>query len=543
MSARRKARPLLINDPAGYMSFDPPITVETLRQQVASFEGTPVGAIFWCVGDRELYYYESKVGELYTEVEKGLERPPGGSLGWDTADVIAANQRQLTAEAGGPLTALVGLCREAGIDIFPSVRMNSHYKNGEARGDPSSPTYGRFRREHPELLIEHPGEVFPEDSVMFGIRTGLDYAHPEVREHYADVMTDLLERFDVDGLELDFFRHPAFFRPEEAYANRHLMTDLVRHARQKMSDVGTDRGRTLELAVRVPESLSDSARIGLDVAEWMSQGLVDIVVVGSGMIPFEAAIEEFLEAAQGTGIEVYGCIEGLRPTTDEYSRHVRDGLEMENGVLRAIASRFWQAGASGIYLFNVDSEPKEWKHLALNEIGGPAALEGLDKRFQMDRDDRNRLPSQSYHVYAFRYAVPPVQLPVTLAQTISGRTAVLRVRVDEDMEHGLRARSVLRLGLENYQPEDAVEVRLNRELLPQDSMKESYGAWGDLEWQWYANRADEHATGGVVECDVENPPLRQGENEVGVRLIRHTPSVADPVIVRYVEVDIRHSQA
>ena len=64
---------------------------------------------------------------------------------------------------------------EAGIDIFPSIRMNSHYKNGEARGDPSSPTYGRFRREHPELLIGCPGEVFPVDSVMFGIRTGLDF--------------------------------------------------------------------------------------------------------------------------------------------------------------------------------------------------------------------------------------------------------------------------------------------------------------------------------------------------------------------------------
>ena len=121
------------------------------------------------------------------------------------------NLQGLIAECGGPLTALVRLCREAEIPFFPRIRMNSHYVI-----DPSHPGYGRFRREQPHLLIGRLGEEFPEKSVEWGIRTGLDYAHPEVREHIRRIACEVFEHFDVDGVELDFMRHSAFFRMAEA---------------------------------------------------------------------------------------------------------------------------------------------------------------------------------------------------------------------------------------------------------------------------------------------------------------------------------------
>ena len=42
----------------------------------------------------------------------------------------------------------------------------------------------------------------------------------------ASIAVELVSRWDVDGIELDYMRHPAFFRIEEAYPNRYLMTDL-----------------------------------------------------------------------------------------------------------------------------------------------------------------------------------------------------------------------------------------------------------------------------------------------------------------------------
>ena len=58
----------------------------------------------------------------------------------------AENVKGLIDECGGPLTAMVDLCHKAGIDIFPSVRMNSHYE-----ADPSAPNAGAFETNIPRF--------------------------------------------------------------------------------------------------------------------------------------------------------------------------------------------------------------------------------------------------------------------------------------------------------------------------------------------------------------------------------------------------------
>ena len=39
----------------------------------------------------------------------------------------------------------------------------------------------------------------------------------------ADVILETIERFDVDGVELDFMRHPGYFKVEQAISNAYLM--------------------------------------------------------------------------------------------------------------------------------------------------------------------------------------------------------------------------------------------------------------------------------------------------------------------------------
>ena len=126
------------------------------------------------------------------------------------------------------------------------------------------------------------------------------------------IIFETFERFDVDGVEMDYMRHPGVFRSDEAYQNRYLMTDLIETVHNRLKEVGAERGRDLQLAVRVPPTLADSVRIGLDVESWIRDGLVDIVAVGGGFIPFETPIREFVEAAEGTGCQIYGCIEATR---------------------------------------------------------------------------------------------------------------------------------------------------------------------------------------------------------------------------------------
>ena len=259
--------------------------------------------------------------------------------------------------------------------------MNSHYDRSV-----TDDNIGTIRRDHPEYLIGRPGEEFVPNTTEWGIRTGLDYARPEVRSHVAALVIDLFERFDTDGVELDFMRHPAFFRVDEAYGSRHLITDMLLRIRARMDEVSASTGRDLEILVRVPPTLADSARIGLDVEKWIREEIVDTVAAGGGFIPLHAPIEEFVEAAKGTDCQILGPIESLRPATEEES-------------VKAIASRLYEGGASGLYLFNFWHKSADWKRRVLNVLTDPDQLSRATKQYEMEFMER--LTPNDLHAYAF----------------------------------------------------------------------------------------------------------------------------------------------
>ena len=517
MSTCKKPRRIISNDDGWILSeYEPPVTDLDLKaRMIDTYKNTQVGALLWCVGSPIVCSYETEVGEVYGE---GFTRFDSDAERWRVENI-----RHLIETQGGPLTALTKLCHESSMDIFPSVRMNSHYAT-----DVSGPSYGRIRRDHPELLIGRPGEILADGSLEWGIRTGLDYSHPEVRNHVAAMVEELIEKFNVNGVELDYMRHPAFFRVDEAYENRHYMTQMLRDIRRRMLEIGQTKGRDLELAVRVPPTLEDSARIGLDVKTWMADGLVDIVTVGGGFIPFEAKTEEFVEASKSNDCLVYGCIEHLRPAVDEQ-------------VIRAIATRFWNAGVAGIHLFNYFGKTAEWKRRILDQIADPTALSRLDKRYHMDNTDR--ITIRDLHDYSFRYAVPEVQLPIILPYNLSMRGIVLNLRIDDDIEtanaEGAIAQCILNLKLDYYRGEDELEIWLNGDLLSSGSSKVSFVPWTRLEWTEFPTRlAEVSHDGGIIEFSLEYPSLRQGDNDLEVRLIKRTVTQPNPIVIRDVEVII-----
>ena len=534
MASRPKSPPVICTDDAWFMiAAEPPLTMETIKEKMLSlYEGTPA-ALWWAIGDHEVYHHETRVGEIfgegYEEIDPTLYHSMhSGHPG--AAQMTFENIRHLMKSDGGPLTALVALCRQAGMEFFPRVRMNSHYPI-----DPSSPSYGRFRTENPELLIGRPDETIPEGTVESGIRTGLNYALPRVREYMCSIITELFERFDVDGVELDFMRHPAFFRTEEAFQNGYLMTDLVRSVRERMTEVGSSRGRTIRLGVRVPPTLADSRRVGVDVAEWIAEGLVDVVVVGGGFIPFETPVDEFVAAAQGTDTQVYGCIEALR--------------HIDEPAISALASSYWKGGASGVYLYSFFTMPADWNRRVLNQISDPKALERVDKRYWLDQTGPIT-PCGTFGC-AFRYASPSAQLPVTLRENFSGEGPVLRFQITDDLEaasaDGSLRKCTLLLKLDDLGPACHLDARLNGTALPWSSSHVSLDGWS----KWIRSPTAEHTIspsypveapqpGVVVEYDIGPPTLRQGQNQLEVHLVADRPGQAPPVVLDGVDVTVNY---
>ena len=48
-----------------------------------------------------------------------------------------------------------------------------------------------------------------------------------MREHILRVVREPAERYDIDGLDLDFMRWPVYFKSDEVKANTPLVTDFI----------------------------------------------------------------------------------------------------------------------------------------------------------------------------------------------------------------------------------------------------------------------------------------------------------------------------
>ncbi len=511
---------VLSNDDGWIMgTYGPPLTPDDMRDKmIAPYAGSPVDVFLWSIGGHEVYDYETKVGERfgdgYEDLDAGQQRK-------------AENLRQMIRAYGGPVTVISQLCHEAGMAFFPSIRMNEHYDMEEA-----APNYGRLRRDHPELCIGRPGESIPHGCLEWGIRTGLNYAFPEVRTHMSRIIFELIESFDIDGIELDFMRHPAFFRVPEAYQYRYLMTDFVHGVRTKLDEVSQEKGKPLNLAVRVPPTLADSKRIGLDVEVWMKAGLVDMLIAGGGFIPFEMPIRDWVETAAGTGCKIYGCFEGLRPLLNEKS-------------LRALALRYWEAGVDGIYFFNYYSMSNDWKRNVLNQLADPIVLRRLDKHYELDHSNRHQPTSQLG--YSFLNAIPAAQLPVQFNQTFYDRGIRLHLDIADDVEtavaDGALNRCVLGLSFEGLMIEGVFEICLNQTPIPWSTGDDASDNKTRMEyeqgWNQYPSRIQEVSIlGATIEFAVGSPPLKQGINELEIRQVNPQPIRGEPLVLKDVTVSI-----
>ena len=516
-----KTRRILCNDDGWIMNTPHPLTPEYMwDNMVGTYVGTPIDGFLWSVGGHDTYSYETDIGERFGEGYDNLD---------ETQQASVDNLRYLMENHGGPMEVISGLCRRAGLEFFPSVRMNEHYDMPE-----SAPQYSHLRRDNPEYLIGK-GEDIPSPTLEWGIRTGLDYAVPEVRSYMASIVVELVSRWDVDGIELDYMRHPAFFRIEEGYPNRYLMTDFISYIRQQMDEIGEAKGKALDLIVRVPPTLRDCARVGLDVETWIKEELVDIVIAGGGFIPFETPVDEFVEAAEGTNVEIYGCLEALRPNLNELS-------------MRAVAALYREQGVSSLYLFNYFKMPQEWKRETLGRLIDGDVLSRLDKRYEFDKRGRVRPTNQLG--FSFQNAIPLTQLPTALEPTVIGPSTLLTMSIADDLEgaktDGALGECTVGFRLENAGAGDRIKVSINGSVLDAGDARTSTGRWARTVYgrreghDLPARLTDDPEPGTALEWTVDAPPLKSGENEIAVWLTETDDGRSEPLILADVRVSVTY---
>ncbi|MBM4092563.1 MAG: hypothetical protein FJ276_24570, partial [Planctomycetes bacterium] len=247
-----------------------------------------------------------------------------------------------------PLTVLVEEGHKAGMDILASFRMNdTHDLYYSFKTPDAGVPLARFKREHPELLIK-------DDQGW--TKYCLDFAHDAVRERRFNQIAEVVERFDVDGIELDYMRNGFFFARGKERANAPLMTDLIRKLRGMLDEHGQKRGRRLCLVVHTPMTQEVALDCGLDVVDWIRKGLVDGVVADEGCTPFSVTPSDFVRAAKETGrCRVFSTLDlgfGLPDRPEPEKGCDCRGKPWTQAQLRGWAMTQREAGCDGLNFFN-----------------------------------------------------------------------------------------------------------------------------------------------------------------------------------------------
>jgi hypothetical protein len=429
---------------------------ELLSYRTAPLAGTHVDAIFYCTWSSGfgLFTHDTKVGQVFSTRE-GL---------------FARNfAPQMIAAGTDPLRVMVEFGRKHGIEVFWSFRLNDTHDGSGADYGPIMFRANRLKVEHPEWLIGT-----PQQKPKFGAWSAVDFTRAEIRDLAFRFAEEVCQRYDVDGIEIDFFRHPVFFKraalsgTECNDEERALMTDLISRIRRMTEVEGLRRGRPILLALRVPDSIAYARAIGLDLPRWLGDGLFDLLMPG-GYFRLEDHAGT-VALARKHGVKVYPSLDESR-VRDPDARKLRSST----AAYRARAYEAWSAGADGVYLFN-SFNPKDpiWR-----ELGSPALLAAAPRDHFASVLGQGAAAGGALPHAAFMQ-IPRLNpaSPLALKPGATQETTIdLGAAPAVDSSRGRPATEILRLQFNRAPAAGAIRVAVNGAAAPAGTMT---GAWLEL---------------------------------------------------------------
>lgn len=375
---RQSEWPLIIynDDTCSLRYLDPPHSDQSLEIPLQYLAETQVGALCWCLETDIAYSWPSKVMENYYDQLRDNAAP---------RNVMVTLHRQ----GIDYLPLLISRARELGIRFYGSFRMNDCHH----RSDPHGVLSSSFWRDHQAWRL---WEVTDARTYY---NTPLDYSYPQVRQRKLDSIHESIQWYNMDGVELDFCRDPYTFRPSQAWEKREILTDFLRRVRWDLDQAGKQRGRRLDLLLRVPFDQLKLQNAGMDVQAWLEEGLVDFLIMSSILNDYNQTLEPWQSRCREHGVGFYPSIEWEPAHNTVHNHNTSQTVEEIVARKRAASQNFLGQGAAGVYLFNYPCLLFEHKRTAdqfrqmtgiLNEIGRQQTLAGKAKEYTF----WNHLPLQ-----------------------------------------------------------------------------------------------------------------------------------------------------
>jgi len=475
---------------------------------MTALPGTQIDSVFICSGATTVLTHPSAVAESYADtLEKYADElgvNPGGP-NYDMWKFVVSSLRSLFAAGTDPIKLTLDYCRDRGIEVFYSYRVNDTH----ATYDFCAAERSTWMRENPQYMMstQEEGDKYAESDPK-RIWSALDFDIADVREYLLAILEDVVNRYDLDGIEIDYFRSPLFFRPNLEHkpataAQIDTLTGFQRRVREIAMCAETRRGRPMLVAARVPMTVRTCKHVGIDIEQWLKYDLLDLLPTGGGYVPFTMPTSELVELGHMYGVPVFPTISA----SGMQSRY--ECIEAWRGA----ASNAWFFGADGMYLFNhFPNQPSP----QFKELGDPVTLAKLDKLFAIDNSYWTSV--WGGHSQAIEHDhVLPVSVPGDGSEVIAG------LPVGDDIagstKNGSLAGLTMRVQLSTPAAVDTVRVRLNEHLVS-------------------ATARD--ADGGWLTFKPEPSWFKRGLNSISIGLTSPSVDGKSPTNVTAVEVEVKY---
>lgn len=285
-----------------------------------------------CAGTTFFLFYDSKIsGSPYSTFSK-------------YKDIVRDGDRRaytdfmhLYESKGAPVDIISGSNRSFG--LFLSYRMNSVLPN-DYRGFFNGSKYSEFK--HKRQLFNYKPSFY----------------YKSYRDYLKSIIIEGVNKYNPEGITLDFTRTPNFFGYE--LINNNAKSKIIT---EFLSQIRSSIPSNVKILIRFPFNYS---KYNLDVPTWISRNLVDYISPASLKYEEFFPIDRFLLMVGGTNVKLIPSItsntdgEDLDVETEKIYQNkglfgiYNEYLYIEDYLLRTFY--LYSKGCNGVLLFNTNAQ-------------------------------------------------------------------------------------------------------------------------------------------------------------------------------------------
>ena len=244
----------------------------------------------------------------------------------------------------------VEMCRAKGVQPWLSFRMNDiHFVTDKTFWL----NFGHWKQ-HPELWID-PSSATNNAAWPWWPRA-YDYRKEPVQARMLAYIEEALERYDVDGIELDWMRFEFHVPRETAHGEgAEALNRFMRRAREVVRRAEKRRGHRIQIAARVDSDPESALNHATDYRVWAKEKLIDLLIPCNfwATIDFELPFTAWRDELKALNPDVR-VIPGLDCGVQEPGQKHRYATADEYA---AWGDRMYSGGATGLYFFNLFCYP------------------------------------------------------------------------------------------------------------------------------------------------------------------------------------------